>query len=174
MANTKTLPHDLSNPYLQKFIKQATNPILQRLFFLSKLPAAGFMGARVQDLTPDAATVSLPYGWRSKNPFRSTYFAAQAAAAELSTGLLLSAHIQGRGKIAMLITQMEADFIQTATGRTLFVCNQSQEIIQAVQETITTGESRRISLVSKGVQPQADGSNVEVSNFRFEWSIKAK
>jgi predicted RNA-binding protein YlxR (DUF448 family) len=74
----------------------------------------------------------------------------------------------------MLITQMEADFIQTATGRTLFVCNQSQEIIQAVQETITTGESRRISLVSKGVQPQADGSNVEVSNFRFEWSIKAK
>lgn len=174
MSNTKALPHDLSNPHIQRFIKRATNPVLQRLFFLSKLPAAGFMGVRVQDLTPDAATVSLPYGWRSKNPFRSTYFAAQAAAAELSTGLLISEHIQGRGKIAMLITHMEADFIQTATDRTLFICNQGQEIIQAVQETIATGESRRISLVVKGIQPQADGSSLEVSNFTFEWSIKAK
>ncbi|HND87824.1 MAG TPA: DUF4442 domain-containing protein, partial [Saprospiraceae bacterium] len=65
-----------------------------RLFLLWKLPAAWFMGIGVQHCEAGRAVVSLPYGWRSQNPFRSAYFAAQCAAGELSTGLLALAALQ--------------------------------------------------------------------------------
>ncbi|MGH1335402.1 MAG: DUF4442 domain-containing protein [Aureispira sp.] len=174
MADTKTLPHDLSNPHLKTFIKRITNPVLQRLYFLGKLPAAWFMGARVRAMTPEYVKVTLPYGWRSKNPFRSTYFAAQAAAAELSTGILMAGHLQGRGKISMLITHMEADFLKKATGTTTFTCNQGAEITAAIQATLATGEAQSLALHAKGIQQLADGTSLEVSSFTFEWSIKAK
>lgn len=174
MANSSTLPYTTENPHFKKFVQQITNPLLQRLYMLGKLPAVWFMGARIQSITPEAAQVTLPYGWRSKNPFRSTYFAAQAAAAELSTGILVAAHIQGRGKISMLVTHMEADFVKKATDKTVFVCDQGQDIVQAIQQTLATGEGQSFSLQAKGIQTLADGTPLVVSSFMFEWSIKAK
>lgn len=174
MSDAKTLPYNLNNPHLKNFIQRISNPVLQRLYMLGKLPAVWFMGARVQKLTPEYAQIKLPYGWRSKNPFRSTYFAAQAAAAELATGLLMAAHLQGRGKISMLVTHMEADFLKKATGRTTFVCAQGDDIIAAIKKTIATGEGQRLILLARGTQILADGTEVEVSSFSFEWSIKAK
>jgi acyl-coenzyme A thioesterase PaaI-like protein len=173
-TSSATLRHDLSNPHLKKFIQRISNPVLQRLFLLSRLPAVWFMGARIQDLQPEYAKITLPYGWRSKNPFRSTYFAAQAAAAELATGLLMAAHLEGRGKISMLVTHMEADFLKKATDRTTFTCDQSTAIIEAIQRTLATGEGQKLFLTARGVQRMADGSEVDVSKFTFEWSIKAK
>lgn len=174
MATTSTLPFNEQNPHLKKFIQRITNPVLQRLYMVSKLPAVWFMGARIKKLTPEYAQITLPFGWRSKNPFRSTYFAAQAAAAELSTGILVAAHIQGRGKISMLVTHMEADFLKKATGRTTFTCAQSDDIIAAIKATLATGEGQALVLLARGVQLMPDGTEVEVSSFTFQWSIKAK
>ena len=63
-----------------------TNPIGIRAMLWAKLPLAAFAGLRVRKLDDSGAQVSLPAGWKTQNPFRSTYFAAQAMAAEMSTG----------------------------------------------------------------------------------------
>ena len=49
-----------------------------RLWTWRALPLAAFAGVRLTRLDGDVAVVRLPGGWRSQNPFRSTYFAAQA------------------------------------------------------------------------------------------------
>ena len=86
LSTDRSLPFDERNPHIKKYLKQLSNPILQRLFLLVKLPSAFFMGIKIRSVTPTQAKVTVPYKWSSQNPFKSTYFAAQAAAAEMSTG----------------------------------------------------------------------------------------
>lgn len=169
-----TVPFTTTNPAISRFIKRLSNPVLQRAYMLTKLPAVWFMRARIERLSPQAATVRLPFSWRSQNPFRSTYFAAQAAAAELSTGILVALLIQGQGKISMLVTHMDADFHKKATETLRFTCDQSDLIIQAIQQAQATGEGQTFTLHSKGVQVLKDGTEEIASTFSFEWSIKVK
>ena len=76
----------------------------------SPLPAA-FAGLRIDEFDAGKCAVSLPYGWRTQNPFRSIYFAAQCMAAELSTGALAMLAIQSSNEsVSMLVTNMSASF----------------------------------------------------------------
>lgn len=168
------VPFTTANPAIAKFIKRMNNPVIQRAYMLARLPAVWFMRARIERLSPKAATVRLPFSWRSQNPFRSTYFAAQAAAAELSTGILVALLIQGQGKISMLVTHMEADFYKKATHTLRFTCDQADLIVQAIQTARETGEGQTITLHSKGIQTLKDGTEEVASTFSFEWSIKVK
>src|SRR4029079_2150345 len=79
---------DPRSPAAERFRRRMTSPLAMRGFFLAKLPLALAAGVRLQELSAEQCTTSVPYGWRSTNPFRSTYFAALAMAAELSTGAL--------------------------------------------------------------------------------------
>ena len=88
------LPLDVEGARVLKMRRQILNPWAMRAWMLQTLPLAWFAGLRVTALTADACTVTVPYGWRSQNPFRSTYFAAQAMAAEMSTGHRLMASSQ--------------------------------------------------------------------------------
>lgn len=167
-------PYTAANPAISSFIKRLSNPVLQRLYMLAKLPSIWFMGARVQELTPERSSIRLPYAWRSQNPFRSTYFAAQAAAAEISTGFLVATLMQGQGKFSMLVTHMEADFHKKATDTLIFTCNEREIIIEALEQSKATGEGQAFTLHTKGVQTLKDGSKQVASSFAFEWSIKYK
>ncbi|WMX12042.1 MULTISPECIES: DUF4442 domain-containing protein [unclassified Aureispira] len=174
ITNNLTLPFDNSNPHIKKYLKQLSNPVLQRLFLLAKLPAAFFMGVKVQSVSPQEAKVTVPYSWRSQNPFKSTYFAAQAAAAEMSTGVLAMLALQGRGKISMLITKMEATYGKKAVSTATFTCKEGDKIIAAVQKAIETGEGQEVSILTIGTQIDKNGQEVEVSRFTFTWSFKVK
>lgn len=174
LSNDQTLPFDNSNPHIKKYLKQLSNPILQRLFLFVKLPSAFFMGVRVRSVTPEQAKVTVPYSWRSQNPFKSTYFAAQAAAAEMSTGVLAMLALQGRGKISMLITKMEGSYGKKAISTATFTCTEGQKVIDAVQKTIETGEAQEVTMLTIGTQTDKNGQEVEVSRFLFTWSFKAK
>ena len=81
-------------PADQKLIQQMQSPLGFRAFLGLKLPLAAFAGLRVDEFTAERCAVSLPYGWRTQNPFNSIYFAAQCMAAELSTGALAMLAIQ--------------------------------------------------------------------------------
>src|SRR5436190_24343395 len=71
----------------------------------ARLPLAAFAGLRVTRLDAGGAEVRLPAGWKTQNPFRSTYFAAQAMAAEMSTGAPALLFIQESGKpVSSLVT----------------------------------------------------------------------
>jgi hypothetical protein len=160
----------LNMPAVEKYRKSMLSWLKQRLFLLTKLPSALFMGFRVKSITTEACEVTMPYGWRSKNPFKSIYFAAQMGAAELSTGALAILGLQGQPPVSMLVSEARAVFIKKATKRTSFVCKDADKIFTAIAETLATGEGRTVTVESVGTQE--DG--VEVSRFYFTWSFKAK
>ena len=147
------------------------SPLQQKVFLWSKLPAAAFMGCRIDRFETTAAAVSLPMGWRSQNPFRSIYFAAQCAAAELSTGLLALYHTTASGKpVSMLVANMSGEFIKKATSRTEFTCTSGEAIAAAIQRAIETSEGQTVAVESIGRQ----ASGEIVARFSFTWTFKAK
>src|SRR6187402_352276 len=105
------------------FIHLVRHPVKFRMFLFSKLPSAYFSGVRVKAIDLHQAVVAVPYRWFSQNPFRSTYFACLAMAAEMSTGLLAMAHTyKSNPAVSMLVVGLEAKYFKKATGLTTFVC----------------------------------------------------
>jgi len=148
-----------------------TNPFLLRLFFLRTLPLALFAGVRLRALDARACTTSVPYGWRSTNPFRSTYFAALAMAAELSTGAIgMLAVQQAPEPVALLIVGMTASFEKKATALATFVCEDGERAFAAVASTLATGEPATADMTTVGRLP--DGT--VVARFTFRWSFKRR
>src|SRR5882757_4784957 len=101
----------------QAFIRLMKHPVKFRLFLLFKLPAAFFSGVRIIDIDESRSIVSIPYKWFSQNPFKSTYFACLAMAAEMSTGSLAMMHVRKRNpSVSMLVVKLEAVYFKKATG----------------------------------------------------------
>lgn len=147
------------------------SPLKMRAYFLAKLPLALFAGLRVLELTRDRCAVRVPRGWRSTNPFRSTYFAAQTMAAELSTGALVMLATRGAtAPVAMLITDMRATFEKKASEDAVFTCEDGAKAFAAVDETLRTGEGVTAEMESVG--RMADGT--VVSRIHFTWSVKKR
>ncbi len=141
------------------------------LFFSYKMPLALFAGLRITRLDAQQCTVTVPHGWRSTNPFKSTYFAAQSMAAELSTGAMLLAELDALPlKTGMLVKHLSADFGKRAIDIAAFTCTEGAKITAAVEEAVQTGAPVLVDLESVGVMP--DGT--EVSRFKFTWSVIAK
>ncbi len=140
------------------------------LYLMTQLPAAWFMGLRVSSLNPQRASVSLPYSWFSKNPFRSTYFAAQTAAAELSTGILVLYHLQEQPPVSMLVKNVEGAFTKKASEKLTFICEMGEEIEGAVLAALTEPDGAEIRVRSVGHLP--DGT--VASTFWFTWGLKRK
>ena len=154
-----------------KLRSRMRNPWLMRLYMLAKLPLALIAGVRVRELDSERCVVTVPYGWRTTNPFRSTYFAALSMAAEMSTGALSMAVVQSAPvPVAMLIVNLEASFGKKATAMTTFICEDGAKAISAVEETLRTGEPATARLTSVGLMP--DGT--EVARFAFTWSFKKR
>lgn len=161
---------NLNTAAVEKFRSSLLSWFKQRLFLFTKLPSAWFMGVRVKSIDTQKCEVTLPYSWWSQNPFKSIYFAAQAAAAELSTGALAMMALQGQPPVSMLVGDMKGEFIKKATQKTTFTCTDAHKIFEAIAQTLRTGEGTTATIESIGTQE--DG--VVVSRFSFTWSFKAK
>ncbi len=136
----------------------------------AKLPLAPAAGLRVPKLSEERCTVTVPYGWRSTNPFRSTYFAALSVPAEMSTGALALIEVELAPKpVSMLITGMTAEFGKKATGLTSFTCADGRSLAAAVARAVA-GEANTFEATSIGTAQ--DGA--VVARFTFTWSFKAK
>ena len=153
------------------FFNVIRNPLKFKLFLLQKLPAAFMAGVRLQSVTESSCTVSVRYKWATQNPFRSTYFACLAMAAEMSTGVLAMAHVQGhRPPISMLIGSMESKFHKKATGLTQFTCNDGEAVKQTIQAAAESGEGQTFTAYTKGENERGE----LVAEFWFTWSFKSK
>jgi hypothetical protein len=152
------------------FLRLINTPWKMRLFLWRRLPAAAFMGIRVLHCDGEQASVQLPYGWRSQNPFRSIYFAAQCAAGELSTGLLCLAALQGKPPVSMLVLQVEATFLKKAANALRFVCVDGPKVEAVVQHTLEGNTAQTIRMESIGYLP--DGT--EAARVWITWSFKKK
>jgi hypothetical protein len=159
------------NPNFNLFSRLISNPISFRFFLFQKLPAAFFAGLRIQHFDANSCTVKIKYSWFSKNPFKSIYFAVEAMAAEMCSGMLAFGQVYQRNpKISMLVVKMEVNFIKKATGTILFTCEDGAAIQAAINESIASGEGRTLVCVSKG----KNSANETVAEFFITWSFKAK
>ena len=141
------------------------------MYLLYRLPAAFFSGIKIGGMGEERCITSVPYKWLTQNPFRSTYFASLAMAAEMSTGMLALSNVYKRiPAISMLVTKMEAAYFKKATGITFFTCDDGKAISELIEETVSTGESKNIIAKSTGM----DKNGELVAEFLFTWSFKTK
>ena len=92
-------------------------------------------------------------------------------AAELSTAIFVMRAIKKTGvPVSMLVINNNATFKKKARGLIKFTCNQGIEVTEVVQNAISSGEAKKITLKSEG----RDMSGDVVSAFEFEWTIKRK
>lgn len=157
-------------PEVQKLIANLNTAWKMRFYFWRRLPSLLFWGVQVKYCDHQRAEVKIPFKWRTQNPFRSTYFAALCGAAELSTGLLGLVAIHDRGRISMLITNLEAEFVKKAVGITTFTCEDGNQILEAVQKAIDTGEAKQIRVTSTGTNEAGE----TVAKITLTWSFKTK
>ncbi|WP_298780967.1 DUF4442 domain-containing protein [uncultured Polaribacter sp.] len=140
-------------------------------FMFFKLPLGWLSGMRVRSLTDTTCEVKIKHKWINQNPFKSMFWAAQGMAAEMSTGVLvMQAIANSKRNVSMLVTHQEANFYKKATGKIMFTCLGGNEIKDAIQESINTGEGQVVFLTSEG----KNENGVVVSEFKFQWSLKVK
>lgn len=151
-------------------LQDLNNTFKMKMYLFYKLPGAWFMGVSLKQVTPEKAEVNLPYGWRSQNPFKSIYFAAQCAAGEFSTGILCLLAIHRRSGISMLVTKMSAEFYKKANTKCIFTCEQGREVAELIEKAIATKEAQLITMESTGRNEAGE----IVSKVWITWSFKAK
>ncbi|MEN9612562.1 MAG: hypothetical protein RLZZ628_3376 [Bacteroidota bacterium] len=157
-------------PEAEKALQNFNSPWKMRFWLLTQLPSAWFMGVKIKTVTWQYAEVTLPYAWRSQNPFKSIYFAAQCAAAELSTGALAILACRGRGNVSMLVSKIEVDFTKKANQLTTFRCADGEKVFETVQKAVETGKPQVLTMVSVGTQANGE----VVSTMKITWSFKYK
>lgn len=154
-----------------KFTNKMQNPFYMWFFLLTKLPSAFFSGVRLKYINEDKCLVIVPYKWFSKNPFRSTYFACLAMAAEMSTGVLAMGHCYKKNpQVSMLVRRMEANFTKKATGKVTFTCDDGARIEKAINDAILSGKSTTVNAYTYG----KDKDGEAVADFVVTWSFKSK
>ncbi len=153
----------------QAYQRKMTKPLVFWFAMLLKLPSAIFWRLRIEKLDSEGCEVSIPYSWRTQNPFKSIYFAALAGAAELSTGALGQLALAGRGAFSMLVVDFRAEYSKKADAKITFSCSQGAELFDLV-ESLEPGQTGKLTMVSTGKSPSGE----TVAKFFVTWSFKRK
>ena len=159
------------NPTQQKLSQKLTKGLLFSFYLLFNLPMGWIAGLRIREINEQRCITSVPFKWLNKNPFKSTYFAVQSMAAELSTATSCLLAVQGHSpSIAFIIVDLKANFTKKATGRVYFTCEDTSKAFDAVDQCIASKESTQATF--KTVGKMKDGT--VVSEFEFTWSFKQR
>ncbi len=151
--------------------RRVLRPWMFRAYLLVKIPLAAFAGLRIDSLDETSCTVRLLGGWRTQNPFRSTYFAAQAMAAEMSTGAPAMMFVAGAtAPVSLLVRDVRGVFTKKAVGPTRFSCDDVAAIREVVERAARTGESESFTARSVG----RDAGGAVVAEFEVTWSFKRR
>lgn len=159
------------NPQFPVFKNIITNPIRFAFFKLVKLPAAFIAGLKVGYIDEAKTVILVRHGWINQNPFKSMYFAVQAMAAEMSTGLFPVGQTYKRSpSVSMLVVGLEAKFVKKATGLIAFTCTDGLMVAEAIEEAIATKQAKIIQCKSIGTNTNGE----VVAEFYITWSFKSK
>lgn len=145
------------------------DPVKRNAFFLAVIPSLAFFGVSVSKLNVHECHIEIPFNWRTQNPFKSIYFAAQSAAAELATGALILRAIAPYPEMSMLVVSMKAEFSKKAKGHAQFICLDGDAIHKAAEKALDGGN---VNVTAHAVGRLANGD--EISRFTFEWALKMR
>lgn len=160
----------LSHIKQETLVANFLTPWKLKWYFLTEFPSAFWWGLRVRELTTKRCIVSIPYNWRTQNPFRSIYFAALAGAGELSTGALSLAALAGQGSISMLVVNQKAEFYKKASSQIVFICEQGNEVQETIRQVVKSGQAQTITMTSNGYDPNQE----VVCQVSITWSFKPR
>jgi hypothetical protein len=159
------------NEKAERIRRQVLSPWRFWLYQWKTLPLAAAAGLRLRTLDEARCTVSLPGGWRTQNPFRSTYFAAQAMAAEMSTGAPAMVLAGGAPvSMAMLVREVRAVFSKKIVGESRFTFADVAGMHAAVERAAASDGSE--AFVARSVGSSADGTLA--AEFDITWSFKRR
>lgn len=154
-----------------KIVPMKFTPSKLNIFLLFKLPAAFFCGVRVAHIDDSKCVVTVKHRWINQNPFNSMYFAVQAMAAELATGVLVMKQIKKGGlPTSMLVANNKSNFSKKATGKITFTCFDTAIIEDAISKTQQSEEGQTCWMKAIGRDEKGD----QVAEMEFEWSLKVK
>ncbi len=160
-----------SQQKLQRTLARMRRPLLLQGATLTKMPLGFFAGLKVESIDEESCIVSLPGGWRTQNPFQSTYWAAQGMAAEMATGLHPFAYSSAAAvPVRMILAATNARFGRLCKGRALFHCQAGTPVKAAILETLSSGKSVNCPIEVIG----RDAEGEVVSEWTFTWSLRAK
>jgi hypothetical protein len=158
-------------PAAEKVRRQVMSGLPATLYLWRMLPLAAFAGLRVVRLDDQACVVRLPGGWRTRNPFASTYFAAQAMAAEMSTGApALVLREDAPRPVSMLVLAVHAAYAKRLTGEGRFTCEDVPAIRAAIDRAAAADDAQFVSARSVG----RNASGETVAEFTVDWSFKRR
>jgi len=141
------------------------------LWMWRTLPLAAFAGLRVVRLDEHACAVRLPGGWRTLNPFRSTYFAAQAMAAEMSTGAPALVLVQdAKPSVSFLPVGLRATYTKKLVGAGTFTFDDVAGMAAAIERAAASDEPQ----VFAGRSVGRDAASDVVSELEVIWSFKRR
>lgn len=151
--------------------RRLLRPFNFRLYLLGKLPLAACAGLRLERLDAERCVVGLPGGWRTQNPFGSTYFAAQAMAAEMSTGAPALILAQGAPRsVALILVGIRAAFAKRIVGGSRYTCADVSGLKQAIDQAC--GQDEPVVFTARSTASDRDGA--ACSEFEVTWSFKRR
>ena len=151
--------------------RRVLNPWGFRAYLWTRLPLAACAGLSLRSIDESSCTISLPGGWRTRNPVGSTYFAAQAMAAEMSTGVPALVLVQGApASVALILREVRAVFTKRIQGRSSFTFSDVAGMQAVVERAARSGESEVYTGRSTG--HTADGAIA--AEFDITWSFKRR
>jgi hypothetical protein len=161
----------LFSPSSEALRRKLLRPLSFKLYLLGNLPLALAAGLKLVRLDQQECVVALPGGWRTRNPFGSTYFAAQAMAAEMSTGAPALLLAQGAAhSTALILVEIRAVFAKRIVGPALFTFSDLAPMKAAVERA--GGEDQPVTFTAKSMARGEDG--VIASAFEVSWSFKRR
>ena len=159
------------NEASERLRRRLLSPWGFRAYVWAKLPLAACAGLRLQSLDGAACSVRLPGGWRTRNPFGSTYFAAQAMAAEMSTGAPALVLVAGASpSVAFILREIRAVFTRRIVGTSIFTFADVAGMQAVVERATRSGESEPYTGRSTGRGPDGEVA----AEFDVTWSFKRR
>ncbi len=147
------------------------NPLKFWFYLWWKLPLAACAGLSLDRLDEKRCEASLPGGWRTQNPFKSMYFAAQSMAAEMSTGAPALTLANGSAaSISTLVLGIRGDFTKKAVGRCTFTFEDVGAMAQAIEQAAASPEP--VTFIARSTGRIKDGTVVAV--FDITWTFKRR
>lgn len=160
----------MMNKGSEDYRKNILHPLKFKLGMLTRLPSVVFWGVRIKSLSESGCEVTIPFTWRTQNPFQSIYFAAMAGAAELSTGALCQMQLAGRSPHSMLVVDFKMEYYKKANTMITFTCEQGLALAQILDNFTSSGDSATLNMESTG----KNESGVIVARAYITWSFKRK
>lgn len=156
---------------LLKTTKMLRNPVTFRAFTLGLMPLGFLAGLHVKKLDEDECEVGIPGGWRTQNPFRSMYWAAQGMAAEMAAGLHAALYSKSCDvPVSMILGECKGQFKRQCVGKAHFVCKDGAKVRKTVAETAVSGERLPCEVTVQGMDTKGE----IVSEWTFVWSFKGR